>query len=291
MTRRFLLPANCTRAALAALLLAVALTLAGCAGTATDRESASVERPPEVTQQQDTQQQDTQQQDTQQATEPDRAPAGEEAVGDEYEELLRSASETATPDPENLQGAPEFKDWNDPSIGNDVPNTAQFFNTGGSAGAIPAVKPFNFGRDPGGPEDKTMYVTVPRIGLEDVKVINSTSDEALVESTVHVPATGFPWQEGANTYIAGHRIGYPGTGSHLVFYDLDKLVEGDEILVRDSAGNEYGYRVFNTLVTDPFDVEVMNPIEGREIVTLQTCTLPDYSKRLVVQGELVDKNA
>jgi sortase A len=272
LNQRFTLLAG-DRAAIAALLLAAALVLAGCAGTVEEHGDAEA---PVAGEEQRTPEQEA-------------APEEESAEGESpYQDRINAVSERATPNPESLQGGPEPRDWNDAESGNEVPNTAQFFNTGGSAGAIPAVKPFNFGRDPGGPEDKTLYLTVPKIGLEDVQVINSTSDEALTESTVHVPATGFPWQAGANTYIAGHRIGYPGTGSHEIFYDLDKLAYGDEIIIRDSAGNEYVYRVFDTLVTDPFDVEVMNPVEGKEVVTLQTCTLPDYAERLVVQGELVE---
>jgi sortase (surface protein transpeptidase) len=34
-----------------------------------------------------------------------------------------------------------------------------------------------------------------------------------------------------------------------------------------------------------------NALEGTSLVALQTCTLPDYEKRLIVQGELVKKNA
>jgi sortase A len=250
-----------SRAALAALLLAAVLVLAGCTGTQ-ERASGPSENASER--------------------------SGVAGGSDDLQERIEAASEAATPDLENLQGPPEFRDWDDPAAEDYTPETARFFRTGGSAGAIPAVKPFNFGRDPGGPEDKTLYLTVPKIGLENVEVYNSLSEEALTDSAVHVPATGFPWQEGANTYIAGHRLGYPGTGSYRIFYDLDRLEEGDEIILRDAAGNEYTYRVTRTLVTDPYDVEVMNPVEGRNIVTLQTCTLPDYRDRIVVQGEMVE---
>jgi sortase A len=34
----------------------------------------------------------------------------------------------------------------------------------------------------------------------------------------------------------------------------------------------------------------MNPVEGKSLITLQTCTLPDYKERLLVQGELVKKD-
>lgn len=162
---------------------------------------------------------------------------------------------------------------------------------GSSAGAIPNVRPFNFGRDPGGPKDKTLYLTVPAMGLSGVPVYNSTSEDALAKSTIHVPATGFPWQKGANSYIAGHRIGYTGSGSLYIFYDLDKVQTGDEILLKDSNGGEYYYRVDKKEVVDPSNVEVMNPVAGKSVVTLQTCTLPDYKKRLIVQGELVSKKS
>jgi sortase A len=181
---------------------------------------------------------------------------------------------------------PKYENWykEDSSEGGDEPSDT-------SAGAIPAIKPFNFGIDPGGPEDKTLYLTVPKLGLEHVGAYNSVSEEKLKKSTVHIPATGFPWQKGANTYIAGHRLGYEGTDSYLVFYYLNQLGEGDEILLEDAAGTSYTYRVIDQKVVDPDNVEVMEPEEGKSLVSLQTCTLPDYEQRLIVQGELVDKSA
>ena len=76
------------------------------------------------------------------------------------------------------------------------------------------------------PPDTTMYLTIPAIGLQDVLVQDGTSETILTAGAGHVPGTGFPWIEGSNTYIAGHRLGYPGTGSDLVFWDLPSLVAG-----------------------------------------------------------------
>ena len=44
--------------------------------------------------------------------------------------------------------------------------------------------------------------------------------------------------------------------------------------------------VFKKVVATPENLGVLAPIEGRNIVTLQTCTLPDYVNRLLVRGEL-----
>ena len=182
-------------------------------------------------------------------------------------------------------GIPKFSKWNDK--GGDVPKIANTSDS--SVGAIPAVKPFNFGRDPGGPGDKTLYLTVPRLGITDAPVFDSATEEKLKESVIHVPATGFPWQQDANTYIAGHRIGYEGTGSWHIFYNLDQVVPGDKIILKDANGGEYDYNVTKQVVVPPDNVQIMEPVPGKSLISLQTCTLPDYSKRIIVQGELVNK--
>lgn len=140
------------------------------------------------------------------------------------------------------------------------------------------------------PERMTLRLTVPALErVQDVPVYDAAKGEyedAMHDGTAHVKGTGFPWQDGANVYIAGHRVGYPGTKSNLVFWDLDKLKKGDEILLTDADGKRYTYKVFDKFVVDPSAVRVLRPVPGRGVVSLQTCTLPDYSQRLVVQGEL-----
>ena len=76
-----------------------------------------------------------------------------------------------------------------------------------------------------------------------------------------------------------------------MFYDLDKLVEGDEVSVKDAAGDEYVYRVTGQKIVPADNLEVMNAVPGESVITLQTCTLPDYTERIVVQGELVETKA
>ena len=37
------------------------------------------------------------------------------------------------------------------------------------------------------------------------------------------------------------------------------------------------------------DLSVAEPVPGKDVLTLQTCTLPDYSKRLITRAELVEE--
>ncbi|MDQ3835187.1 MAG: class E sortase, partial [Actinomycetota bacterium] len=138
-----------------------------------------------------------------------------------------------------------------------------------------------------------LTVTIPKMTrVENASVPYTSGDDepALKEhAAIHLEGTGFPWQPEANVYLAGHRIGYPGYSSFLAFYDLDKLENGDEVMVTDANDTTYTYRVFKTFVADPSDLSVTETVPGRNVVTLQTCTLPDYAQRLMVQAELVNK--
>ena len=143
-----------------------------------------------------------------------------------------------------------------------------------------------------GPEDKRLMLTVPKMTKLSGGVVvpsGEGDDEEKLKNNaaIHLEGTGFPWQEEANVYIAGHRLGYPGTPSFLAFYDLDKLDEGDEVVLTDANGKEYTYKVFKTLEVNPTDTYVTETVKGKNIVTLQSCTLPDYSQRLIVQAEKV----
>ena len=139
------------------------------------------------------------------------------------------------------------------------------------------------------PKDTTLQLTIPKMArVEDLPVYDAPWDEeaALDASVAHLDSTGFPWQDGANVYIAGHRMGFPGTRSFLVFYDLDVLEDGDEVFLTDADGTKYTYEVFDQFVTDPYDWGPTDPEAGKSILTLQSCTLPDYTQRLIVQAEL-----
>jgi sortase A len=142
------------------------------------------------------------------------------------------------------------------------------------------------------PKNKDLKLTIPAMKeIKDDTIPTGTgTDETLFHdyAAVHLRDTGFPWQRTANVYIAGHRIGFPGTDSNLAFYDLEDLKKGDKVYLKDADGRKYTYKVFKKLVVPPTDLSVLRPIPGKNIVSLQTCTLPDYTNRVIYQAELKD---
>jgi sortase A len=150
-----------------------------------------------------------------------------------------------------------------------------------SDGGVAAVEP---------PSDDMMKLTIPKMKrIENDEIPTGLgTDETLFHdyAAVHLKATGYPWDRVANVYIAGHRLGYENTNSYLAFWDLNKLEEGDELYITDSEGRKYTYEVSSKFVAPPENLSVLAPVAGKNIVTLQTCTLPDYTMRLLVRAEL-----
>jgi sortase A len=138
--------------------------------------------------------------------------------------------------------------------------------------------------------DDTMKLSIPSMKhVNNVPVYTAAahSKPALRNGTLHLAGTGFPWQREANVYIAGHRLGYPRTKSFMVFWDLNRLRMGERVVLTDSEGQRYIYRVYDRFVLGPDDASATKPVAGRNVVSLQTCTLPNYKDRLIVRAELI----
>jgi sortase A len=135
-----------------------------------------------------------------------------------------------------------------------------------------------------------MGLTIEAIGIHEAPVFDSDSQWALANGVAHHPQTSLPWSKSAqrNVYLAGHRMGFRGTWSRMLFYNLHKLKRGDKVVLKDRSGRSYRYRVSEVLVVDPADSWVMGQVRGRDMVTLQTCTpYPTFQKRLIVRADRV----
>jgi sortase A len=134
----------------------------------------------------------------------------------------------------------------------------------------------------------TMTLTIPKLGLEDVPVPTADSQVALDrEGIIRLKESGVPWEEGSNTFIVGHALGFLWTRTSYVFYELNKLKPGDEIIAKDQADNEYTFKVYDRVTVKPEDFWVTYPIPGKTTISLQTCTpIPTFENRLIIRGEL-----
>ncbi len=132
-----------------------------------------------------------------------------------------------------------------------------------------------------------MTLTIEALGLYDVPVIDSNSEEALGWGVIHVPDTAYPWDDSdqKNVFLAGHRTGVPGTNGRLLLFELDELSSGDSIVLKDGAGRTYEYSVTDLFRVEPQDVWVADTLVGRDLLTLQTCTYPTFEDRLIVRAD------
>lgn len=168
-------------------------------------------------------------------------------------------------------------------------------DTPGGSGNVASTIEDTEGSPAGGPEDKTLKLTVPEMKrVENATIPTSAPEEEALRDNVAVrlPGTGLPWEEETNVYIAGHELGYPFTDSFRAFYDLKQLEKGDEVYLTDANGTEYTYEIFEILIVQPDDLWVLDPLEDRNIVSLQGSETQqregDTVPKRVVRAELMD---
>ena len=129
--------------------------------------------------------------------------------------------------------------------------------------------------------DMLYILRIPSIDSEN-PVRESVERSILTDSLGHEPDTSYAGEEG-NCVIAGHRNYTFGK----FFNRLDE-VKLDDLIYVDTADSTYTYVVTDIKVVDPDDVQVLEPVEDKEILTLYTCT-PIYvaTHRLVIIAERI----
>jgi len=146
------------------------------------------------------------------------------------------------------------------------------------------------------PPTDDLWMSIPALGLYDNYVTNTGAHSALDYGAIKLPETGFPWQDNSNTYIAAHRLGWPGTASDHQFYNLPLLGYGDKIYLGDVNGTTYTYEVTEFHEITPAETWITGPQAGRDMLSLQTCienygdywTMgPNWYVRYVVQADRV----
>lgn len=130
------------------------------------------------------------------------------------------------------------------------------------------------------------YLIIPKLDMKKPIYLDATYDHldwgvAQVEGT-SLPLGGMS----TRSVIAGHR----GWWGDLMFYNVDKLEVGDEILI-DGRTGLLEYRVTGTNIISPSDWESILPVAGKDMVTLLTChpKRPPRPKRLLINAERVEE--
>ena len=127
--------------------------------------------------------------------------------------------------------------------------------------------------------DNVMELEIPFIHMKQ-HILNETTDENLNIALTQIKPDQQPGV--GNFTIAGHR-GYRD-GRH--FSNLSKVPIGEKIHLH--AGDKtYVYEITSKEVIQPTFVEVLDDSEGKNEITLITCTVSG-KERVAVKGELVE---
>lgn len=133
------------------------------------------------------------------------------------------------------------------------------------------------------PDGKSYYtesiLKIPSLGIE-YPVLSDTSDELLKISLNKL--WGPEPNEVGNYVIAGHN--YKGGK---MFGKLPNIKIGDTVEVSDLSGRTITYKVYNTYVVDPTDVQCTSQLtDGKKEVTLITCTSTG-KQRFIVKARAI----
>lgn len=126
-------------------------------------------------------------------------------------------------------------------------------------------------------------LVIPAINLT-VPIYHGTSDDVLQRGAGHLIGSSLPYGgKSTHAVLAGHN----GLPSVRIFDDLHKLRKGDWFILQ-VLGEDHAYRVTGTETVLPNETDSLLPEEGRDLVTLVTCTPYGINThRLLVHAERI----
>ena len=128
------------------------------------------------------------------------------------------------------------------------------------------------------------YISINKIKVE-IPIYHGTSESVLNVAVGHLEGTSLPvGGESTHSVLSAHR----GLPSAKLFTDLNKLELGDifEITILD---RKLTYQIDNIVVVDPKDISNLKIIEGKDYITLLTCTPYGLNThRLLVRGKRIE---
>lgn len=131
--------------------------------------------------------------------------------------------------------------------------------------------------------EKIGYIDIPKIG-QQIPVYAGTSEDVLQHACGHLEGTSLPiGGKDTHAVITAHR----GLPQVKLFRDLDKMEVGD-LFFFTNVKETLAYKVDQILVVEPWNFEPVLVVEGKDLMTLLTCTpYMINSHRLLVRGHRV----
>lgn len=126
-------------------------------------------------------------------------------------------------------------------------------------------------------------IEIPSIKLK-LPIYHSTNSDILMKGAGHLPQTSLPvGGESTHAVITGHTA----MPSAKLFTDLNILELGDKFYIH-VLGKTLAYKIVKIYVIEPKDTNSLRVYEGKDYVTLITCTPYGINThRLLVRGERV----
>lgn len=110
------------------------------------------------------------------------------------------------------------------------------------------------------------FLSIPKMEI-DLPILLGANRENMTLGAVHLTETSYPvGGENTNCVIAAHR----GYAKAAMFRNIEKLEIGDEIYI-ENFRERLVYKVAETRVIAPVDIDQLLIQEGRDLVTLITC--------------------
>lgn len=131
------------------------------------------------------------------------------------------------------------------------------------------------------------YIQIPKINV-NLPIYLDASHDHMLKGVGQVSGTSIPiGGKSTRSVLAGHRGWW---GAIFLLY-ADELVEGDMYYIK-RGDKTLTYQVYSKEVISPYDWEKLKVIEGKDILTLLTCTpYPTFTHRLLINAKRVeDKN-
>ncbi len=124
-------------------------------------------------------------------------------------------------------------------------------------------------------------IEIPKIQV-DLPIYHGTEEEVLINGVGHLEGTALPvGGEGTRCVLTGHR----GLPNSKLFTRLDELKKGDLFFLK-ICNKTLAYEIGEIKVIAPEEVEVLEPLKGRDQVSLVTCTPYGLNThRMIVTGE------